>query len=261
MPEAFYTREGPWFLPTDLTRGPWSAEHQHAGPPAALVARAMEQLEPALPVARFTMEILRPIELGRLEIHANIIRETRRTQFVEATLADDDGELALAAAWRVRGEAVETALEPLPHPLPADSGEAAFWEPPWGASYFSATEWRLAAGDLATAGPAAVWIRMRVPLIEGEEPSPLARVLVAADSGNGISAVLSFQDHLFVNTDLTVHLPRPPGGEWVLLDAETRVGPGGIGLAESRLWDERGLIGRGAQTLLVAPRHNQGEDR
>jgi len=37
----------------------------------------------------------------------------------------------------------------------------------------------------------------------------------------------------------------------VCLEAVTRVEPHGIGLAESRLWDERGVIGRSLQSLLV----------
>jgi hypothetical protein len=94
-------------------------------------------------------------------------------------------------------------------------------------------------------------MRLRVPLIPGERPSPLVRVLVVADSGNGISWALPFEESLFINTELTVHVARMPEGEWILLDARTRIGPEGIGLAESVLWDERGRIGRGAQSLLV----------
>ena len=91
---------------------------------------------------------------------------------------------------------------------------------------------------------------MRVPLVAGEEPTPLERVLVAADSGNGVSAALDWRTHLFINTDLTVHLMRPPEGEWVCLDAVTHVD--GLGLARHRRsGTSAGRIGRAAQTLLV----------
>ncbi|HEX2032281.1 MAG TPA: hypothetical protein VHL78_12950 [Actinomycetota bacterium] len=103
-------------------------------------------------------------------------------------------------------------------------------------------------------GPAAVWMRVGVPIVVGERLSPLDRLLVVADSGNGISWVVDMGAYLFVNTDLTVHLVRPPAGEWVCVDARTRVGPLGIGVSESVLWDERGRFGSGAQSLLVAPR-------
>jgi len=257
--EAFYALDGDRFVSTNLTRGPWSAEHQHAGPPAALVARAIEALEPdGLLVARFTLEVLRPLPLVPLRVETRMVKSGRRVQLVEASLlGDDDAELARASAWRIRpaDEPVpEVGLEPPALPGPETSPESALYEPPWGESYFTATEWRLAGGAIAAPGPAAVWIRMRVPLVAGEEPSPLARVLVAADSANGISWELPWDTHLFVNTDLTVHLARMPEGEWVCLDARSRIGPRGIGLSESVLWDERGWIGRGAQSLLVSPR-------
>jgi len=257
--EAFYLPDGDRFVSTDLTRGPWSAKHQHAGPPAALVGRAIEALEPAgLAVARFSLEILGPLPLVPLRVETRVARPGKRVQLVEAALVgDDDDELARASAWRIRASdepTAEVGLEPLALPAPGASPESSLYQPPWGDSYFTATEWRLASGAIAEPGPAAVWMRMRVPLVAGEDPSPLTRVLVAADSANGISWELPWDTHLFVNTDLTVHLARMPEGEWVCLDARSRIGPRGIGLSESVLWDERGWIGRGAQSLLVAPR-------
>jgi acyl-Coa thioesterase superfamily protein len=115
-------------------------------------------------------------------------------------------------------------------------------------------EWRLARGAFQDPGPATVWMRTRIPLVEGEDPSPLTRVLVAADSGNGISMELPIDRFAFINTELSVHLVRMPHGEWVCLDSQTRIDPSGIGLAESVLWDTSGRLGRASQTLLVAPR-------
>jgi hypothetical protein len=79
-------------------------------------------------------------------------------------------------------------------------------------------------------------------------------VLIAADSGNGVSAPLDYKRFLFINTDLTVHLHRLPETEWVCLDAVTRTEPHGIGMSDTLLWDERGRIGRAAQTLRVRER-------
>ena len=81
---------------------------------------------------------------------------------------------------------------------------------------------------------------MSVPLIEGEEPSPRDRVLVAADSGNGVSAPLDYRRFLFINTDLSVTLRRLPRGEWVGLDAVTYAEPDGVGISDTTLHDERG---------------------
>ena len=59
---------------------------------------------------------------------------------------------------------------------------------------------------------------------------------------------------MFINTDLTVHLHRMPAGEWVCLDAVDAPEPHGVGMTDTALWDERGRIGRAAQTLLVRSR-------
>jgi hypothetical protein len=115
-------------------------------------------------------------------------------------------------------------------------------------------EFRFAAGSFLEQGPAACWLRMRVPLVAGEKALPLDRVLAAADSGNGVSNVLDFSTHLFVNPDLTVHLHRHPVGEWVCIEAHTSIDAAGIGMSEAALHDEEGAIGRGVQSLYVAPR-------
>ena len=69
-----------------------------------------------------------------------------------------------------------------------------------------------------------------------------------------MSCALDFQRFLFINTELTVHLTREPAGEWVCLDAVTRPGTLGVGLAEAVLSDETARLGRSAKTLLVRAR-------
>jgi len=75
-----------------------------------------------------------------------------------------------------------------------------------------------------------------------------------SDFGNGLSRALDFRTHLFVNTDLTVHLHREPAGEWIGLDARTDFGAEGSGQATTVLLDEHGRIGTGAQSLYVDER-------
>jgi hypothetical protein len=124
----------------------------------------------------------------------------------------------------------------------------------WGEGYLSAIEWRPIRGGFTKPGPATVWGRMRYPLVPDEEPSPLERVLVIADSGNGVSWELDIRRWHFINPELTVHLHREAEGEWICLDAHTTISRGGTGLATSVLSDAVGPVGTGAQTLLVAPR-------
>jgi hypothetical protein len=115
-------------------------------------------------------------------------------------------------------------------------------------------EWRPVDGGFVEPGPAKVWMRQRVELVAGEEPSPLQRTLVIADVGNGVSAVLDWRRFTFINVDLTVNLERMPEGEWICVDAVTRPRPTGIGSAESELSDRTGRIGRATQTLLFSSR-------
>jgi hypothetical protein len=100
-------------------------------------------------------------------------------------------------------------------------------------------------------GPAVDWIRVVVDLVPGVPLTPYERVVAAADFGNGISGVLPFGEYAFVNPDLSVFVRRPPVGDWVCLDATTRLGPEGTGLAECVLYDEAGRLGSSAQTLII----------
>jgi hypothetical protein len=174
---------------------------------------------------------------------------------VGATLSDDDGKVLIRArGWRLRAGAVEFDTPPgLPGRSPGpEAGEpAGFFETGQEHGYHSAMEVRFVSGAFLEPGPAEVWLRMRVPLLAGEETSPLQRVMVAADAGNGVSAPLDWREYLFINVDLSVHLHRMPTGEWVGLDALTTPEATGIGMSDSALRDERGPIGRAAQTLLV----------
>ena len=256
---AFFEARREAYVPSELTRGPWDPDAQHAGPPAALVARAIEGAgEPeGKQVGRVTYEILRPVPLRELTVAARVVRPGRRVELIEASLADAEGEVMRAAAWRLR--TADAALDPAPEPDPPGHGPGV-GEPrdffPTGADvgYHTAMEYRFVSGSFLERGPAVVWMRMRHPLVAGEETSPLQRVAIAADSGNGVSAALDYRRFVFINTDLTIHLHRLPRGDWVCLDAVTRPEAHGIGMADTLLWDEAGRIGRAAQTLLVRGR-------
>lgn len=257
--DSFYVPDGATFLSTEYTRGPWDPRFQHAGPPAALMARAIEHLDggEGFSVSRITVDVLRSIPVGPLTVDARLVRPGKRVQLAEARLSDDDGEVALARAWRIGREETQaeaTTPEAPPFAGPDEAAVAPAFDPWKGPSYFSAVEWRPATGAFMALGPSAMWMRMRVALVDGEEPSPLTRVMVAADSGNGISMELPIATHMFINTELSVHLFAQPVGEWVCLDARTRIGPHGVGLATSVLYDASGRIGTGNQTLLVGPR-------
>jgi hypothetical protein len=257
MADSFFVPlgDGRWQA-TVHTTGPWDARAQHGGPPSALLGRAMQECEPRqeMMIARFTCEILRPIPVGEISVAARLVRPGRSVELLEAIATAGGREVAQASAWRI----LRTGVEPVVswHPAPAKLPDTAAppLPPGWIDGYLSAIEWRGVSGGFTEPGPATVWGRMRYPLLPDEEPSPLERVLVVADSGNGASWELDIARWHFINPELTVHLYREAEGEWICLDAQTAISPGGVGLASSVLSDLTGPVGTGAQSLLIAPR-------
>jgi hypothetical protein len=245
-----------------LTRGPWHPDHQHAGPPIALVCRAVEAAarEHGLThIARLTSNLLRPVPIKELSITVTPVYVGRNAAHFAAQLVAEGKEVGVFTALAQRENGF-TVPEGTPgHPLPTlpvppvDAKPAHFPFHGRHVGYSDLMETRTARGEIFS-GPCAIWFRMRHPLVEGETPSAYQRVAVAADSGNGISAVLDYQRFSFVNSDLTINLLRPPVGEWIGLDARTHLGSNGCGLAESALFDAHGLIGRATQSLAVRAR-------
>ena len=250
--------DGARFHATASTAGPWFADAQHVGPPSALLARALERLDGAAgtQLARVTVEVLGPVPTGEVHVTAAVERPGRAIQMLTAEMSAGERPVLRARGWKVAAgdtTAVATgAADPLPPP--AQAVPQTTWAEGWLPGFIDAAEWRWVAGGPPGTGPGTAWIRQRVPLVEGEKPTPVQRLMVAADCANGIAAPLDLREWLFVNTELTVHLHRPPVGEWIGVDATTVMGPTGAGTVSALLHDEDGHTGRGAQALIVRPR-------
>lgn len=260
MPDSFYLPDGERFAATELTRGPWDPDAQHAGPPAALLGRQLEGLPEGdeFQLARLTFEILGPVPIGTVVIDARVARPGRRVQMVEADLAVDGQARIRARGWRLRKTELELPPEAIvadpPPPPPEQASGGGFFPTGQEHGYHTGMEARFLEGGFDEVGPARVWLRMRYPLLPGEDPTPLQRTLIAADIGNGISSALDFRRWVFINVDLTVQLERLPAGEWICVDAVTRPQPNGIGSSDSVLSDGDGRIGRALQTLIFSER-------
>ncbi len=270
---------GASYIATPATIGPWSSQAQHGGPPSALAARAIElhEPDPRQRLARVGIDILRPVPIGKISIRTRTVRPGRRVTLVEAVLEADDQEVLHARGWRIErptGGVPEVKDGGPPDPLPPaddtdDRDDGGGTQPEIFSrqrqGYLTMIEWRFKPADYGV-GPAAIqgpdglraqvraaWTRPRIPLLPDEEPSPMSRTLLVADSGNGVSAALPVSDYTFVNVDLTVIGQRDPVGEWLLLESSAVIGSEGTGLATTRLSDQQGSFGRGVQTLIVAP--------
>jgi hypothetical protein len=260
--ESYYEPlEGGRFRSSRATSGPWSPHAQHGGPPAALLGRALERIEEGAPrvIGRFTMDLLGPVPVQDLTLTTSVLRPGRTVSLREAELGDESGRvLVRAQAWAFpeaswdQGSGPGGFGVPLEH-RPADGHHE---DPPesWSRGYLDSVEWQWIEGAVTRPGPAVVWMRPLVPLVPGEEMTPLQRLLTCVDSASGASAALDPAEWMFMNTELSVHVVRPPVGEWVCLRAETTIGTGAVGLAASEVYDEKGLVARSAQALLVQPR-------
>lgn len=258
MTDAFYDQiDEQRYRAQEHTRGPWDPDAQHAGPPAALLGGELERTLDG-PAVRITFEILRPVPITELTVATELIRPGRSVKLAEATLSDAKGPVLLARGWTIRREEQaipqDVLVAPDPIPGPEEGTVKPFFSVPFDVGYHTAMDVRFLEGGFTERGPAVVWMRPRFPVVGGRETTPLQRVLVAADSGNGVSSLMDARTALFINTDLTVHLHRHPRGEWVSLDATTSLEPDGVGLATSLLRDADGVIGRSLQSLMVAVR-------
>ena len=229
------------FRATPLTRGPWHPDHQHAGPPSALICRAIERAaadDGLTHLGRLTVNLLRPALVGecRVEVAADYVG--RNAGHYSGRLMAEGKESARFTALMQREEDMPIpeghsgtpaaggaeSAQPMPV-VTMNFGDGSF-------GYAELVENRIAAGHFFN-GPCTVWFRMNHPLVKGETASPYQRVAVAADSGNGVSAALDFGKYIFLNCDLTINLFRRPEGEWICLEARTLFGGNGCGLAES----------------------------
>lgn len=261
------------WIPTDYARGPWDPRACHGGPVSALLARGVEAVEPAVPdsqvawqVARLTIELTRPVPVGRpLTMITDIERPGRKVSLVAVRLLDADTEVARVRALRIRSHHLDLpddTAQPLPDP-PGAPGDAPTQRVTWAvddhiAFHSDACDHRFVEGSWDTPGPVGVWIRLRTRVVPGEAPSGLQRAAAAADFGNGVSAGLPFERFLYINPDLTVHLLRDPVGEWIGMRSASHYGTAdhsvGAGFAESALYDADGRVGRSVQSLLLDER-------
>jgi len=257
--DALFTRDGDHYRPSEYTRGPWRPDAQHGGPPAALLAhlgRPHEHDDEF--AAHIEVELVRPVPLEPLTARVDIEPVSGRVRRLRAELLADGTVVARSTTLLLRRsdppppewhEPVGPALDPPPPDRAVDP-------PRWGsgertAYHRNGVEHRITEGHFGRPGPAVDWVRLRLSVVAGEEPAGMERALAAADFGSGISALYGSSSSFgLINANLAVAFHRPPTGEWISLDALTRVGDQGTGLCVSTLGDLDGPFGVATQSLL-----------
>lgn len=252
------------FRPTERTHGAWG-DFQHGAPPAALLTRALERGAGAgddgMRITRIAVDLLSAVPYTELRSRARVTRPGRQIQKVEAELlAEVRGRwraVATAAAWRMAVTPTDVVERALERPIPGPGACAGDPDTPllrWSGGYIDSIRARSIADPDDPARPRIHWVRTDHPIVSGEPPSPIGRLMSVVDTANGIGATLDPAAWTFMNTDLVVHLHRAPEPGWTGISARGSIGPDGIGMTAAEIYDERGPVGRSTQTLLVRPR-------
>ncbi len=257
-PDAFFVRDGDLFQPTPATAGPWDPGLQHGGPPAALLGMALEATlpRPGTRIAHFALELLSPVPLAPMRVTTEVVRPGKKIELLGAKVEVGGRPALRATAWRLAVEEEGEGRNPEvnasePPPRMPDAPDTRLFRDAPSFGYGLALEWRFAEGGFHVLGPATVWSRLRVAIVQGEPVGALARALAMVDSANGMSAELEPSAYLFVPVNLTVSLARAPVGEWVGMSAKTTLTREGAGTTRARLFDTRGYFGDSLQTLFV----------
>jgi hypothetical protein len=256
--DAIFRVDGNDVVTSPYAAGPWDPSMQHGSPPAALVVWTAERIPTPVPmrIARVTVDLMRPVPVAPLTIESEVVREGRKIQLCAVRLLAKGVVVVGATVLKIKMQASElppeAAIEPVELPGPeqsrierVDSSSSPF---------VTGMSLRAARGHFGVPGPGAIWYRVDRPIVEGAPVSQAMRAMAAADFCNGTSSVLDFRTWTFLNADLSVNFSREPAGAWILLDAETWIGPDGAGLAMARLADERGYFGRAIQSLVIEKR-------
>jgi hypothetical protein len=256
--DAIFRVDGNRVVTSPNAAGPWDPGMQHGSAPAALVVWAAEAIPTPLPmqIARVSIDLMRPVPVAPLTLETEVLREGRKIQLCAVRLRAGDAVVVDATVLKIKTQSLtlpsdvaELAVE-LPGPDQSRIDPANFSSSP----FVTGMSLRAAHGGFGVPGPGAIWYRVDRTLVEGSPTSQAMRAVVAADFCNGTSAALDFREWTFINADLTVSFARQPVGEWILLDAESWIGPAGAGLAMARLADERGYFGRAVQSLVIEKR-------
>ncbi len=256
--DAIYRVEGSRVTTSPNAAGPWDAGMQHGSAPAALVVWAAEAIPTPVPmhIARVTIDLMRPVPVAPLTLETEVLREGRKIQLCAVRLRAGNTVVVGATVLKIKTqvlalppEVTDIALE-LPGPDQSPVEEPSHSSSP----FVTGISLRAARGHFGVPGPGAIWYRVDRPLIEASPVSHAMRAVVAADFCNGTAAALDFRDWTFLNADLTVSFARVPVGEWILVDAESWIGPDGAGLAMARLADVNGYFGRVVQSLVIEQR-------
>ena len=251
---AIFQVEGQLFRASEQAGGPWSPEMLQGSATTALMAREVERaaVTSGFAVRRLTFDLWRPAGLNAFALDTVVLRDGRKAKTVEVRLFAGDVEIGRCTALltALSGESPSDPFAPLASrdTPPEDGTPPPAFAQKW-SRYFQNVSVRLIEGALEKPGPAAAWMRLDVPLVEGETNTPLLQAVQAADFSSGVAQIVDMRQWTFINPEISLYFFRPPESEWILIRSRTRVGERGAGLTAATLSDLKGPFAEVLQVM------------
>jgi hypothetical protein len=250
--EPFFTREGDRYVPTPMSRGPWSATSLHARVVMGLMAHEIERLHgaPDFTPARLTTDLYRLPDLSPAEVIVRPVREGGRIKVIDAEFVNGGVPVARATCQLLRRTANPPGAvwstpnwdaptpDSLPRPARGMGDLGGMWET------------RDIAGRFGSLGPRRLWMREVRDLVDGEALTPFVRAALAVDFASPY-ANAGESGLAYINSDATLYLSRVPATEWIGFEVVNHQASDGVAIGECWLYDEAGPIGTASVAALA----------
>jgi hypothetical protein len=241
---AIFMPEGDLFRATEHAGGPWSPDMLQGSATTALMVREVERLAVAsgFAVRRLTFDLWRPAGLSAFRLQTDMLRDGRKAKTIQVRLMDGEVEIGRCTAL-LTAQSGESPADPFTKAADSDAAPETGAPPPafaqkW-SRYFQNVSVRLIEGALEKPGPAAAWMRLDMPLVDGETNTPLLQAVQAADFSSGVAQIVDMREWTFINPEISLYLFRAPQDQWILIRSRTRVGANGAGLTMATLSDRQ----------------------
>lgn len=259
---AIFKPEGHQFRANEHAGGPWSPDLLQGSATTGLMVREVERLAESsgFAVRRLTFDLWRPAGLRAFAIKTDMLRDGRKAKTLQVRLLDGEVEIGRCTAL-LTAQGNATPADPFSPAVTADAGPDTGTPPPapvqkW-SRYFQNVSVRLIEGALEKPGPAAAWMRLDAPMVEGETNTSLLQAVQAADFASGVGQIVDMREWTFVNPEISLYFFRPPQGQWILIRSRTRVGVNGAGLTTATLSDSSGSFAEVMQAMTFEKREAQ----
>jgi len=260
---AIFIREGHLFRATEQAGGPWSPDMLQGSATIGLMVREVERLadQSGFAVRRLTFDLWRPAGLRAFRLETDMLRDGRKAKTIQVRLMDGEVEIGRCTAL-LTAQGCSPA-DPFSKAASVDAAPETGTPPPafaqkW-SRYFQNVSVRLIEGALEKPGPAAAWMRLDMPLVEGEANTPLVQAVQAADFSSGVGQIVDMREWTFINPEISLYFFRAPEDEWILIRSRTRVGANGAGLTTASLSDRKGPFAEVMQAMTFEKRAAQAQ--